>query len=63
MTLAAEIARNIETALAEDIGAGDLTAGLITADAVARASVICREAAVLWRRCVEGFRRALHLPA
>ena len=47
MALAAEIARNIETALAEDIGAGDLTAGLIPADAVARATVICREAAVL----------------
>ena len=47
MDLAAEIARNVETALAEDMGVGDLTAGLISADATARATVICREAAVL----------------
>jgi nicotinate-nucleotide pyrophosphorylase (carboxylating) len=47
MEFAAEIARNVETALAEDIGSGDLTAGLIPANATARATVICREAAVL----------------
>ncbi len=47
MELAAEIARNVETALAEDMGGGDLTAGLIPADASARATVICREIAVL----------------
>ena len=47
MELAAAIARNVETALAEDIGAGDLTAGLIPAGATARATVISREAAVL----------------
>jgi nicotinate-nucleotide pyrophosphorylase (carboxylating) len=47
MELAATIARNVETALAEDIGSGDLTAGLIPAGATARATVISREAAVL----------------
>jgi nicotinate-nucleotide pyrophosphorylase (carboxylating) len=47
MELAAEIARNIETALAEDIGTGDLTAGLIAAEKIATATVISREAAVL----------------
>ncbi|MDO8891759.1 MAG: carboxylating nicotinate-nucleotide diphosphorylase [Sulfurimicrobium sp.] len=47
MELAAEIARNIETALAEDIGTGDLTAGLIAAEKIATATVISRDAAVL----------------
>ncbi len=47
MELAAEIARNVETALAEDMGGGDLTAGLIPAETSARATVISREAAVL----------------
>jgi nicotinate-nucleotide pyrophosphorylase (carboxylating) len=55
--LAAEIARNVAAALAEDIGAGDLTASLIPADRVARATVISREAGVLcgcawFDRCV-----------
>ena len=48
--LVPEITRNVETALAEDIGAGDLTAGLIPADRVARATVISREAGVLCGR-------------
>ena len=34
-------------ALREDVGSGDVTAQLIAADAVARARVLCREAAVL----------------
>jgi nicotinate-nucleotide pyrophosphorylase (carboxylating) len=41
------IRRNIEAALAEDIGSGDLTAQLIPPDQAARASIISREAAVL----------------
>ncbi len=55
--LAAEIARNVDAALAEDIGTGDLTAGLVPAGRVARATVISREAGVLcgrawFERCV-----------
>ncbi|MDP3483721.1 MAG: carboxylating nicotinate-nucleotide diphosphorylase [Sulfuricella sp.] len=41
------IQRNVEAALAEDIGSGDLTAQLIPAAQAARASIISREAAVL----------------
>ena len=41
------IRRNVEAALAEDIGGGDLTARLIPAENAATASVICRESAVL----------------
>ena len=47
MDLAAHIESNVEAALAEDIGSGDLTARLIPAENVATATVICREAAVL----------------
>jgi len=47
MDLASEIARNVEQALAEDIGSGDLTAALVPADARARAGVITRVDAVL----------------
>ncbi len=55
--LAAEIIRNVDAALAEDIGPGDLTASLIPADRIARATVISREAGVLcgrawFARCV-----------
>jgi nicotinate-nucleotide pyrophosphorylase (carboxylating) len=55
--LAAEITRNVAAALAEDIGPGDLTASLIPADRIARATVISREAGVLcgrawFERCV-----------
>jgi nicotinate-nucleotide pyrophosphorylase (carboxylating) len=42
-----EIADNIKKALAEDIGAGDLTASLIPEDKMLSASVISREDAVL----------------
>lgn len=38
---------NVEAALAEDIGNGDLTARLVPANAFAKATVICREKAIL----------------
>jgi nicotinate-nucleotide pyrophosphorylase (carboxylating) len=43
----ADLARQVQAALAEDIGAGDLTAALIPAERSARATVITREAAVI----------------
>lgn len=42
-----EITANVKTALAEDVGSGDVTAGLVPADAVATATLITREHAVL----------------
>ncbi|MDF3030205.1 MAG: nadC [Moraxellaceae bacterium] len=45
--LDAAIMANVRAALEEDIGSGDITAGLIPADAVARARVITREPMVL----------------
>lgn len=45
--LEAEIAANVRAALAEDVGAGDLTAELIPAGKPGRARVIAREAATL----------------
>jgi nicotinate-nucleotide pyrophosphorylase (carboxylating) len=42
-----DIAETVRRALAEDVGAGDLTAGLIAADAGAEAQIITREDAVL----------------
>jgi nicotinate-nucleotide pyrophosphorylase (carboxylating) len=48
-TLAA-IAGQVRVALDEDVGAGDLTAGLIPADAQATARVVSREAAVVCGR-------------
>lgn len=45
--LAGEIARNVKESLAEDIGAGDLTASLIPAERRVKATVISREAGVL----------------
>jgi len=47
MDLASEIERNVAAALAEDVGAGDLTAPLTPADRTARAFVLCRKDAVL----------------
>lgn len=44
---AAEIDRNVDAALAEDVGAGDLTAQLIPAGQMGKATVISREPAVL----------------
>jgi len=46
-SLLAEIRRAVAAALAEDVGAGDLTAQLVPAAARARARVITREAGVL----------------
>ena len=45
--LAPEIARNVDDALAEDIGDGDLTAGLVPYGRTVRATVISREDGVL----------------
>jgi nicotinate-nucleotide pyrophosphorylase (carboxylating) len=45
--LAAEIERNVRAALAEDVGSGDLTAPLIPSGKRVRASVLCRQKAVL----------------
>ena len=47
LPLAPEIARNVEAALVEDVGPGDLTASLIPGDRSVRATVISREAGVL----------------
>lgn len=47
MDLASEIERNVGAALAEDMGSGDLTALLTPADAIARATIVCRTDAVL----------------
>ena len=44
---ATTIMQQVAAALAEDMGAGDLTAQLIAADKLATAQVICRESAVL----------------
>lgn len=49
-TLPPDIKQTVKTALKEDIGNGDITASLISKDAVARATVITREAAVLCGR-------------
>jgi nicotinate-nucleotide pyrophosphorylase (carboxylating) len=45
--LPADLQQLVRTALAEDIGSGDITAALIPADAQSHAHVICRETAVL----------------
>jgi nicotinate-nucleotide pyrophosphorylase (carboxylating) len=45
--LPVDLARQVATALAEDIGAGDLTAALIPAERQGRATVITREAAII----------------
>lgn len=47
MDLASEIERNVATALAEDMGTGDLTALLTPLQSRARAWVVCREPAVV----------------
>lgn len=48
--LAAEISRNVDAALTEDVGAGDLTASLVPGDRQVKATVISREAGVLCGR-------------
>jgi nicotinate-nucleotide pyrophosphorylase (carboxylating) len=45
--LAPEIARNVDAALAEDVGAGDLTAALVPGERAVTARVVSREAGVL----------------
>ncbi|RIX49448.1 MAG: carboxylating nicotinate-nucleotide diphosphorylase [Rhodocyclales bacterium GT-UBC] len=47
LPLAPEITRNVNDALAEDIGAGDLTASLVPGDRRVKATVISREDGVL----------------
>jgi nicotinate-nucleotide pyrophosphorylase (carboxylating) len=47
MDIASEIERNVAAALAEDVGAGDLTAQLTPAGREAHATVICRDAATI----------------
>ncbi len=42
-----DLPEQVRRALAEDIGSGDVTAGLIPADAAAEGTVMCRERAVL----------------
>ena len=44
---AAQIAADVERALAEDLGSGDATAELLPADARAEAALTCRESAVI----------------
>ena len=44
---AAQVAADVEHALAEDLGQGDATAALLPADAQARARLTCRDAAVI----------------
>jgi nicotinate-nucleotide pyrophosphorylase (carboxylating) len=46
-SLDAEIERNVAAALAEDVGSGDLTAQLVDAGTVSRATIVSRENAVL----------------
>ena len=50
MDLTSEIERAVTVALAEDIGTGDLTAGLIAAGATSRARVFCRDDATICGR-------------
>ena len=45
--LARHIDESVEAALSEDIGGGDVTGALIAPDARARATVVCRDEAVL----------------
>lgn len=46
-TLTAEVEANVRRALLEDIGSGDITAQLIPAERLAKATVITRDAAVI----------------
>jgi nicotinate-nucleotide pyrophosphorylase (carboxylating) len=50
MDLALQVEAAVSAALAEDVGSGDLTAGLIAPEAVTRALVISREEAVICGR-------------
>lgn len=46
-TVPADLSSTVKQALAEDIGTGDVTAALIDTDTLARASIVCRENAVI----------------
>ncbi|MGH8465417.1 MAG: carboxylating nicotinate-nucleotide diphosphorylase, partial [Pseudomonas sp.] len=46
-TLPADLESSVHNALREDVGSGDITAGLIPVDAIATAHIYVREAAVL----------------
>lgn len=48
--LQAALAENVATAIAEDVGAGDVTGLLVPADSIVQARVLVREAAVLCGR-------------
>jgi nicotinate-nucleotide pyrophosphorylase (carboxylating) len=48
--LSAYIRASVDAALAEDVGGGDVTAALIGAEARSRATVVCREDAILCGR-------------
>ena len=57
--LEAALSRNVREALAEDIGAGDLTGLLVPSEEMAHAHIIVRESAVLcgvrwFERCMQG---------
>jgi len=65
-TLVAEIERNVDAALAEDVGSGDLTAQLVPASVVTQATVVSRENAVLcgtawFQRCFEKLDAAISI--
>ena len=47
LPFAQQIARDVEIALAEDIGGGDVSAALVPADNLGTARVICRQAALI----------------
>jgi len=62
----AEIERNVDSALIEDVGGGDLTAQLVPSDVITRATVISRENAVLcgtawFERCFRKLDRTIKI--
>lgn len=46
-TIPGDLSQTVKQALAEDIGSGDITAALIDTNTQARASIVCREEAVI----------------
>ncbi|MGE4156105.1 MAG: carboxylating nicotinate-nucleotide diphosphorylase [Hydrogenophaga sp.] len=49
-TFEEQVREDVERALREDVGTGDLTAALVPADRQARATIICRDSAVICGR-------------
>lgn len=49
-TFEEQVREDVERALREDVGTGDLTAALVPADRQVRATIICRESAVICGR-------------